>query len=481
MGDEKSASMSRRRVLGGAAALAGAGALTGMQAFGAPHPRRRRSLGSHTDFNVIVIGGGFAGLTAARDLSKNGLSTLVLEAKGRLGGRTFDTQFRDHHIELGGAWVHWAQPAVWSEIQRYGLEIEQMPAALPDQISLLTDQGRTTFGIADHAVEVVGGMEAYFAESATVWERPYDTKYCWKEILARDSMSSADRLKAIELTPIQRGFLVPMLEAMSNCPAEQSSYVDMLRWWALGMNHWSTAMDAADRFKLAAGTGALVRKIAGDSRAEVRLNSPVQRVEQRGGVVHVWPRNGKPVSARAVVVAVPPRLLKSIQFEPALSAGKMAVSRDGFAPSGIKLYAELKGRLGKVQWLASGAKQTHGYFMTYHEGETSTLIAGFCPVAAEVDGNDEESVQAMLRRFDPSVEVLGCTSYAWNADPYAQGTYSGMRPGVMSQHFFELAKTEGRIYMAGSEYGDASWRGFIDGAIGRGSRIAHEISTELLG
>lgn len=315
----------------------------------------------------------------------------------------------------------------------------------------------------------------------TVWERPYDTQYCWKQILARDAMSAADRFKAIELTPLQRGFLVQMLEALSHCPAEQSSYVDMLRVWALGMNHWNIAMDAADRFKLADGAGALVRKIAADSRATVRLNAPVQRVEQRGGVVHVTARDGKRVSARAVVVALPPRLLKSIQFEPVLSAGKMAVSRNGFNPCGIKLYAEVKGRLGKIQWLASNAKRARGYFMTYHEGESSTLIVGFCPKATDVDGNDEESVQALLRRFDSSVEVLGSTSYGWNADPYAQGTYSGMRPGVMSRYFFELAKTEGRIYMAGSEYGDASWRGFIDGAIGCGSRIAHELSTDLLG
>lgn len=481
MRDEKPAAMTRRRVLGGAAALAGAGALAGVPSLGAEHSSRKKPAAHQTDFDVVVIGGGFAGLTAARDLSKNGLSTLVLEAKGRLGGRTFDTQFRNYHIELGGTWVHWAQPAVWSEIQRYGLAIEQMPAALPDQISLLTDAGQTTFGIADRAEELVAGMGAYFAESASVWERPYDTKYCWKEIIARDAQSAADRFKAIELTPLQRGFLVPMIEALSHCPAERASYVDMLRVWALGMNQWNIAMDAADRFKLADGTGALVRKMAADSRATVRLNAPVQRVEQRDGVVHVTSRDGKRVSARAVVVALPPRLLKSIQFEPALSAGKMAVSRDGFNPSGIKLYAEVKGRLGKIQWLASNAKQARGYFMTYHEGESSTLLVGFCPSATDVDGNDEESVQALLRRFDPSVEVLGSTSYGWNADPYAQGTYSGMRPGVMSQYFFELAKAEGRIYMAGSEYGDASWRGFIDGAIGRGSRIAHEISADLLG
>jgi monoamine oxidase len=77
--------------------------------------------------DVVVIGGGFAGVTTARELTRRGHSVLVLEARDRLGGRTFYTEKLGRKLELGGTWVHWFQPHVWAEITRYGLELTQSP------------------------------------------------------------------------------------------------------------------------------------------------------------------------------------------------------------------------------------------------------------------------------------------------------------------------------------------------------------------
>jgi len=477
--ERSSVRLSRRQLLGAATTVAGA-SLWSKTISAAAADESTRKLVTRADYDVIVVGGGFSGVTAARDLQKNGLRTLVLEAKGRIGGRTFDTQFRGHHIELGGTWVHWVQPAVWAEILRYGMEIEETPGAVPDQLVAIDGEKRFTVRSAAQMDEINRGLQQYFDESAAVWERPYDSGYRWKEIVARDAMSTADRLKAIKLTPLQHAFVVAAVEAQSNCPIEQTSYVDMLRWWALCLNSPLIAPDALARFKLSAGTGSLVQKIAADGKSEVRLSTPVRRIEQQGGAVLVTPLGGKSVSARAVLLAVPPRVLKDIEFMPALSAMKVEASRNGFPSSGIKLYAEVKGRLGKQQWLSSGKKQGNGLFWTYAQGENSTLMVGFCPRAEELDANDEEAVQGVLRQFEPSVEVLACTSYAWHRDPFAQGTYTGMRPGGMTRYFTELARPEGQIWMAGGDIGDNSWRGFIDGAIARGSRIAREISETLL-
>ncbi|EQB50604.1 flavin containing amine oxidoreductase [Colletotrichum gloeosporioides Cg-14] len=71
--------------------------------------------------DIIVIGAGFAGLTAARDLSLQGLSVLLLEARDRIGGRTWTAKGQNDDYEMGGGWVHHLQPHVWSEMSRYGL------------------------------------------------------------------------------------------------------------------------------------------------------------------------------------------------------------------------------------------------------------------------------------------------------------------------------------------------------------------------
>ena len=56
-------------------------------------------------FDVIVIGAGFAGLTAARDQREAGRSVLVLEARDRIGGRTHYLEGLDQKVEFGGTWV----------------------------------------------------------------------------------------------------------------------------------------------------------------------------------------------------------------------------------------------------------------------------------------------------------------------------------------------------------------------------------------
>ena len=68
--------------------------------------------------DVIVVGGGFAGVTAAREAALRGRSVLLLEARDRLGGRTWSADWDGIPIEYGGAWVHWHQPHTWSEITR---------------------------------------------------------------------------------------------------------------------------------------------------------------------------------------------------------------------------------------------------------------------------------------------------------------------------------------------------------------------------
>ena len=472
--------VSRRRFLGSAAAVTatGVGLLAGATvANDAPARKTRRN--AHTDYDVIIVGGGFSGITAARDCQKNGLRTVVFEAKSRLGGRTFDTQFRGHHIELGGTWVHWAQPSVWAEVARYGLEVEETPGASPERMVAIVDGKPTAYATQERIEEIVTGLGTFFAESSLVWARPYDSKFQWTEIQSRDAMTAADRLKALTLTPLQRATLVPMVEAMGHCPMDQISYTEMLRWWSSGLNNFATVNDTMARFKLKEGTGALARHIAADGKAEVRLSTPVKRIEKRGEVYVVSPRNGESASARAVILALPPRVLTSIDIIPGLSSVKQTAAREGFTTSGMKYYVEVKGRQGRVEMLSS-AQYRAGLLWTYAELANSTLMVGFAPHPKAFDSNDEESVQTVLRQFQPDLEVLGSVSYGWGSDPFALGTYSSFAPSGVTRFHTELARPEGAIFMAGGDIGDHTWRGFIDGAIARGTRVAREVSESLV-
>ncbi|MDT7642762.1 MAG: hypothetical protein QOC67_6063, partial [Pseudonocardiales bacterium] len=58
-------------------------------------------------YDVVIVGAGFAGLTAARELSRRGYSVLQLEARDRIGGRTWTDDRFGRELEMGGTWVHW--------------------------------------------------------------------------------------------------------------------------------------------------------------------------------------------------------------------------------------------------------------------------------------------------------------------------------------------------------------------------------------
>lgn len=88
-------------------------------------------------FDIIITGGGFAGITAARELTHLGYNVLVLEARDRLGGRTHTTKFDKYQVELGGTYVHSTQPFVWSEIQHYGLHVESVSSSESDKVDIL--------------------------------------------------------------------------------------------------------------------------------------------------------------------------------------------------------------------------------------------------------------------------------------------------------------------------------------------------------
>src|SRR5699024_8739552 len=95
-----------------------------------PHPHHKTHLlrEKETSFmsqkKVVIIGAGFAGLVAARELQTAGIDYEILEAKDRIGGRAWTEERMGRPLELGATWVHWFQAHIWTEIMRYGQRTE---------------------------------------------------------------------------------------------------------------------------------------------------------------------------------------------------------------------------------------------------------------------------------------------------------------------------------------------------------------------
>ena len=465
--------MKRRKFLGQASGLA-ALTLAGHPIAGAASTESSLT-STGENYDVIVVGGGFAGVTAARDCEKNGYRTLLLEARNRLGGRTWTTEFDGSSIEYGGAWVYNNQPFVWTEVQRYGLEIAETPGAVADQMFLLANGERIAMG-ADHLNEAVMGWMQYTEAVRSIVPRAYDLLHNREAALAADAISARAHMDSLELTPLQKAFCTGNVELISSGTAEAISYLDVLRFYMVGGSEFSNLMDSAARFKLKEGTSRLIELILEDGGADVKLSSPVRSIEDNGELVTVATQRGEKFRARAVVSTLPMNTMAGVNFKPALPDGVLDAARQRHPGRGVKIYLQVTGDVGNVATIAPG--RPLNYMMTFEQAADHTLLVAFSSDPDSIDVYDDEALQKELQVHLPGAQLLASTHYDWNNDPYSLGTWATYRPGWAAALYDQFQRPSGRIQFASGDHGEG-WRGTIDGAIGAGVRAAAAIHRQL--
>ena len=426
--------------------------------------------------DIVVIGGGFAGITAARDLKHRGFNVLLLEARDRLGGRTWFKEVNGFHVELGGTWIHWTQPFVWAEKERYGLEVQETPGCVAERIAIKVD-GQVNDLQEDQLAEFLQGFELFFAEAKQVWERPYDQDHCWDAICAHDAQSVADRFAALDLTPLQRTSIGGFLEILSMNQPENASYVEMMRCWSLTGWNYEIFNDTAARYKFTNGTGELVNAIAQDGGFDVELNTSVASVQQSDAGVVVTTTNGDVVHAKRAVVTVPLNLFNSVSFDPPLSAAKQEASTLKHVGGGYKVFFEVEGDPGAVMTLSRSTDSPLIGSFTYKRGEQHSVLAGFSLEPGALDKSVDEW-QTVLEEFIPGIKLLSTFGHDWGDDALSQGSWCTYRPGTIAKFANALPQQEGNLVFASGDHAQA-WRGFIEGAIASGSSAALGIAKSL--
>jgi len=414
--------------------------------------------------DVIVVGGGFAGVTAAREVALGGRSVLLLEARDRLGGRTWSADWDGIPIEYGGAWVHWHQPHTWSEITRAGLGVELSEDA--ERAHWWVGGARREGTIAERDAIAERGWNRFVEGVRQALPNPYDPLLAPDALARFDRLTIADRLGELELCEEECAVLEAELESLAHAPLGDAGAVSVLRWHALSGYSLALTQYTGGRVTLARGTGALLDAIASAAPVETLLETAVAAVRVRGDHVEVETRAGELHDAAAAVVAVPLNALGAIEFAPALSEGKRQAIELGQASRGIKIF--LRARGGAVLENAIRPQHPFGYLDTeLLLGDGTQLQIGFGIDAERCDPGDPVALQRSLDEILPGYELVGATAHDWLADEFARGTWAIHRPGWYTHHHAEIRRPEGRVLLAGSDLANG-WSGFIDGAIESG-------------
>jgi monoamine oxidase len=424
--------------------------------------------------DAIVIGGGFAGVTAARELTFAGLDCTLIEARDRLGGRTWYRDWGGDEIEMGGGWVHWHQPHAWAELTRAGQGIGRSDGA--EVVSWTVDGERRSGPMAERHHIALSAWNRFVEPAAAALPRPHDPLFALPALAPFDAQTIAQRIAELGLGAEERDVISAELEALAHGYLDDAGAVSVLRWHALSGYSLELTQETGGVYTFGAGTKGLIDAMAAQAPFARWLATPVDSIGCVSDGVEVRTRNGDVLRARTCVLTVPLNVLPQIRFDD-LSAAKRAAIALGQASRGIKLWLRVRGEARGINAIAPA--HPFGYLMTDRLlPDGSQLLVGFGRDAAAIDADDREAVQKALDELIPGLEIVDAIAHDWLDDEFARGTWAIHRPGWYTQHHAAMRGPEHGLVFAGSDLADG-WSGFVDGAIESGLRAAHQVQALL--
>ncbi len=438
-----------------------------------------------SDKKVIIIGAGFAGLVAARELQTAGIEYEILEAKDRIGGRAWTEERMGRPLELGATWVHWFQAHIWTEIMRYGQrkEIESSPA---DNEAHWVTEGKVVRGTEEYLDEkLTAAILATHEGNEEYFPNPYDPLWVMSDDFdgpeeVRERFIADDQKNAIDLV-VEAGFdqeTIDLVDAFWSAGYIGDPYTGSAlmakQWGALADNRYRVMEDITLKWKLKNGMQSLYNGIAGDLTGQIRTETPVTHVDYHDGGARVTTESGEVIEATAVICTVPVGALKNIEFSPALPEKVQKVVEDRWNAQGAKIWIKIKGHhrfLGYAPKPAKISTLRSEYFMD----DDTTILVGFGYDNTNIDLNSVEDAQAVLNQWRDDLEVVDTTGHNWVADKWAGQAWGTLRKGQFTEGWSLFDEVDPPLYFAGSDYA-YGWRGVcVDGALEKGMTTARKI------
>jgi len=446
---------------------------------------------SSASVDVAIVGAGLAGLTAAREIRRQGGEVAVLEAQGRVGGRTLNHAFADGTVvELGGQWVGPTQTRMIALAAELG--VETYPS---------WDEG-------EHLIERGGEMRRYTGETfglpvSTLLDlglaqlridrlaRRVPLEQPWEAPRARrlDSETAASWIRRNVRTKLGRDFLRVVVEAVFSAEPEDLSLLHFLFYLHSGggLDSLTRTTGGAQDSRFVGGSQELSSRMAAELGDAVRLSAPVASIHGEVGLV-VGGEWGE-VRAERVVVAVPPAVIPRISFKPSLS-GRRAHLHAKMPPGYV---IKCMARYERPFWRDAGLSGQAGspdrplaitFDNSPRDGSCGVLLGflegGHGRRAAALSSDDRRDlVLGDLGAYfgAEAREPLEYVERDWAEEEWIRGGYGAhLGPGTWTGYGPLLREPEGPIHWAGAETSPV-WNGYMDGAVRSGERVAAEIAA----
>ena len=447
------------------------------------------------DADVLIVGGGLAGMRAAVKLKESGASVVVLEARGRLGGRTYTRPLGGSAFDFGGQFIGPGQPRMYQLIKDLGLALAPTPSS-GRRILELGGKATTYSGMVPfvNPLKLLPLHLALTRINRLARRIPADAPWRAANAGALDAITlEGGRHLAHAIAPDVRHVMDVVVRTLFGAEPSELSLLYLL--WFLSSNQGFRKLTETrggfQQDRIVGGTQQISARLAGALGQErVLLDVPVRTIRQDSDAVTIE-SSSRSWRAKKAVVAVPLAIAGQISYEPVLPAAREQIHHRVEMGSTVKVFATYDRAFWRERGLSGEAVGTSGLISvtfdnTSHDGLVPCLLGFIVGGAARrfaTMPKEKRRLQVLdefSRFFGPEARrPLEYAEMDWGEERFSGGCPIGNLPPSTLAIFGEaLRRPVGRIYWAGTETA-RQCMGYMEGAIESGDRAASEVLAAL--
>jgi monoamine oxidase len=447
------------------------------------------------DADVVVVGAGLAGLTAARDLLAAGRSVTVAEARDRVGGRVVSWPVGDGQVvEMGGQYAGPTQDRILALAADLGVATFRTHDEGRNVLHFNGKRGTYSGAIPRINPVVLADVGRAQARLETLARRvPADAPWTAARAAAWDGQTFETWMRRNAASRSARTLLALAIEAVFACEPGDVSLLHVLFYCRAGgsLQRLIATSGGAQQDRFVGGSALIAERLAGRlGDGVVRLSQPVIRIAVGADRVTTVTPAGE-FTSRRVIVSVPPALAGRIDYEPALPAGRNQLTQRAPMGSVIKCQAIYDEPFWRAAGLSGQATGDGGGSRVVFDNSPPGGSPGI--LLAFVEGDEarrlgrvgaperrQAVLDSLVRYFGPrAASPSGYLELDWQQERWTGGCYGTLfGPNVWTRYGYALSQPVGRIHWAGTETATA-WCGYMDGAVRSGERAAAEVDALL--
>ena len=415
------------------------------------------------DQDIIIIGAGLSGLTAAYRLEQARLNVLVLEARDEVGGRTRTKMLNGIPFNLGGQFIGKRHTRMQNLCKALGLHLSDNKLNKP--VAWFSGNKRRVSYLPPLSLaDIVKSVSIFFKLNFLARDVNYEQPWQSGKALNYDNISFEAWLQKQKVSQRIYDLVKGVMEGYANVPMTDVSLLHAL-WWIARSGGVMRALQDGTKMTVTEGTQRISQALANKLGEKVLLNNPVTSIEQDDATVKVSTKAGSFIAKYAIVTA-PIGTLNQIHFYPPMPEGLQEMINTVEASKASAVVALLKSKKG----IFSDIAINHKVFPLAWRGDELKLKG----LTLSNDLPETEYPQTLSSCFTNQQDSVDAWAMEnWGSNPYSKGTYIVFKPNQLTKYGPLLRMPHNRVFFAGAER--SSWVNNMEGAVESGEQIADQI------